>query len=198
MARTNYFKGKSIESIMDMDISDFLHLEKTQLRQAVSRLADAANKRIKRLESKGLYSPALYEISHSGGKLSTKGKDLMQLRAEFMRATGFLKSEASTIKGATGLISDIQEELKKAGIEANAIDTQEMMKLYNQLSDMDPNEKARIFKYKLKNVDIRIEDPNLTTEQIVSKSLNAIDNLLNPGGAQYDGISSFFEFEEDL
>lgn len=198
MARANYFKGRSIESIMNMDISDFLKLEKPQLRQAVSRLADAANKRIKRLETKGLYSPALYEISHSGGKLSTKGKDLMQLRSEFMRATGFLKSEASTIKGATGLISDIQEELKKAGIEASATDTQEMMKLYNQLSDMDPNEKARIFKYKLKNVDIRIEDPNLTTEQIVSKSINAIDNLLNPGGAQYDGISSFFEFEEDL
>ena len=198
MARANYFKGRSIESIMDMDISDFLKLEKPQLRQAVSRLADAANKRIKRLETKGLYSPALYEISHSGGKLSTKGKDLMQLRAEFMRATGFLKSEASTIKGATGLISDIQGELRKAGIEASAADTQEMMKLYNQLADKDPNEKARIFKYKLKNVDIQIEDPNLSTEQIVSKSLNAIDNLLNPGGAQYDGISSFFEFEEDL
>lgn len=198
MARTNYFKGRSIESIMNMDISDFLKLEKPQLRQAVSRLADAANKRIKRLETKGLYSPALYEISHSGGKLSTKGKDLMQLRAEFMRATGFLKSEASTIKGATGLISDIQDELRKAGIEASAADTQEMMKLYNQLADKDPNEKASIFKYKLKNVDIRIEDPNLSTEQIVSKSLNAIDNLLNPGGAQYDGISSFFEFEEDL
>ena len=198
MARTNYFKGKSIESIMDMDISDFLQLEKTQLRQAVSRLADAANKRIKRLESKGLYSPALYEISHSGGKLSTKGKDLMQLRAEFMRATGFLRSESSTIKGATGLISDVQNQLLKSGVEASSEDVQKMMKLYNQLEEKDPNERARIFKYRLKDINIEIDDPNLSTEQIVKKTINAIDNLLNPGGAQYDGISSFFEFEEDL
>lgn len=198
MARTNYFKGRSIQSIMNMDISDFLNLEKPQLRQAVSRLADAANKRIKRLSNKELYSPALYEISHSGGKLSTKGKDLMQLRAEFMRATAFLKSETSTITGATALINDVKKELNKSGLEADSKDVQEMIKLYNQLEEKDPNERARIFKYKLKNVNIMIEDNNLTTEQIVNKTLNAIDNLLNPGGSQYDGISTFFELEEDI
>ena len=200
MARTNYFKGKSITDIMNMDISEFLSLEKPQLRQAVSRLADAANKRIKRLEEKEIFTPALFEIRHSGGKLSTKGKDLMQLRSEFMRATGFLKNEYSTVKGASGLMSDVQRNLLKYGISADLEDVQNLTKLYVQLEEKDPAMRARILKSHVngEKLNLYISNTDKSTDEIIDNVMNAINSVLEPGGMGYDGISSFFEYEEDL
>ena len=63
-----------------MDIDEFAHLSKTELRQAVSKLASAANKRLKRMSQSELVSPAYIEAIDSGGKFSTRGKSELELK----------------------------------------------------------------------------------------------------------------------
>ena len=61
---------------------------------------DAANKRIKRLEASGLFSPALESVKKHGGKFSTKGLNRNQLLREYAKAVEFMNMKTSTITGA--------------------------------------------------------------------------------------------------
>ena len=98
MAR-NPFKGKSIGDISNMSIEELNAMDRPTLAKAVSRLASAANKRLKRFEGFELESPATKSVEKSGGKFGTRGKTLNQLRSEFIRAKNFLGNKTSTIKG---------------------------------------------------------------------------------------------------
>ena len=60
---------------------------------------DAANKRIKRLEASGLFSPALESVKKHGGKFSTKGLNRNQLLREYAKAVEFMNMKTSTITG---------------------------------------------------------------------------------------------------
>lgn len=61
---------------------------------------DAANKRIKRLEASGLFSPALESVKKHGGKFTTKGLNRNQLLREYAKAVEFMNMKTSTITGA--------------------------------------------------------------------------------------------------
>lgn len=61
---------------------------------------DAANKRIKRLEASGLFSPALESVKKHGGKFSTKGLNRNQLLREYAKAVEFMNMKTSTTTGA--------------------------------------------------------------------------------------------------
>lgn len=75
-----------------------------QLRSYVRTLADVANKRLKRLEQRGLseLSPA-YRATGERPRFSTKGLTEGQLRQEFFRAKSFLEGDTSTITGTQKL-----------------------------------------------------------------------------------------------
>ena len=92
--------GLTIENILSMDIDKFNKLKEPDLKKIVGRLVSAANKRIRRMESAGIESPALSGVKRSGGTFSVKDKNLDQLRSEYARAKRFLTSKTSTIKGA--------------------------------------------------------------------------------------------------
>lgn len=64
------------------------------------KVIDAANKRIKRLEASGLFSPALESVKKHGGKFSTKGLNRNQLLREYAKAVEFMNMKTSTITGA--------------------------------------------------------------------------------------------------
>ena len=93
------FKGKSIYEISNMSIEELNAMDRSTLAKAVSRLSSAANKRLKRFEGLDLESPATKSIDRSGGKFGTRGKNLNQLRSEFIRVKNFLGNKTSTIKG---------------------------------------------------------------------------------------------------
>lgn len=193
----NYFKGRGIQSIMNMDISEFMELTRPQLRQAVARLGDAANKRIKRLQASGLPSPAMHEILESGGKISTKGKSMNQLRAEFMRAAGFLKEQTSTITGAKKAFEDTYHIMNLKGIYIDKDNLQKLFNMYLEIRDKNPDIVARTLKYKLlRNVEIEVDtEDNASIETLTKRIVNTLNDVYNPGGTQYEGTAQFFEFE---
>lgn len=81
---------------------NYYQASKSDISSAVSKLAAVANKRLKRLENVGIdYGKdfAVEERIAGVKKFGAKGKNLGELRSEFKRLVGFLKSPISTLTG---------------------------------------------------------------------------------------------------
>lgn len=105
--------GKSISDIMKMSVAELERYSPTEQREIVSRLASAANKRIRSLEKKGVETPALININLSGGKLSVKGKSGDELISEFFKARSFLRSPTSTVRGWNKVLKGVEKAFKE-------------------------------------------------------------------------------------
>lgn len=93
-------KLPSAEWIMsNMDISDIAKMSKAELSKITVVLGSAVNKRYKRLEQAGQTTPASSVLEKTGGKISTKGKSLNQIRREFKRAYNYMNDKTSTLSG---------------------------------------------------------------------------------------------------
>lgn len=113
--------GISISDIMNIDINTFNKLGESDLRRITSRLVSAGNKRIRRLESAGITSPAYSSLGTSGNKFSTKlpkgiseTQRVNALRQEFSRTRGFLSMKTSTISGYNEYIKEMKEEISES------------------------------------------------------------------------------------
>ena len=192
----NRFKGQSIKEIMDIGIDEFSHLSKTELRQAVSRLADAANKRLKRLEKSDIVSPAYMEATEAGSKFSTRGKSEIELQIEFRRVTNFLQDKTSTIKGSRAYMEEARQNLKNTfGIDINKSDFTELISDYKRIIDESPDFQSRVLRYKnLKNFTIKLDDGQLTTTELSDNVVSILNRYYQPGGSQYEGTANYFGF----
>lgn len=185
-----------------MDLSNFMSLDKSQLRQAVSRLASAGNKRLKRLDKSDVSSISAMEVYESGGKFSTRNKDVDALRAEFMRVKTFLKSDTSTVKGAIQAEKRAIEAFKNIyDIDISEKEYKELLKIYYDTYNSDieyQNQKMRYaVLYKTFGVDISQydSDEKNNVKRIIDRLQDILQRNLSPGGMSYDGFASFFELE---
>lgn len=195
-------KGKSVNDILNMDYKDFISLNYSDMRKAVSRLVSAGNKRIRRLESKGLETGATDFVNRSGGYFSTKGKNLNQLRAEFSRAKAFFGMKSSTIKGLKEVRKGMQERLtefnKGQKIPDSVMD--KVMRAYEELKRLDASVINKREKYNIlqsvyeevvNNPDSRIGEVAMkmkdrVTELYEEQALKDMRRNVSP--------SDFFEF----
>lgn len=99
----------------------FETMKRDAFRKAVQSTIDAANKRLKRLESLELLSPALNSVRESGGKFTLRDKDRNALIKEASRAIAFINMKTSTIKGARDFEAQFQAKLsnKAKGVITN-------------------------------------------------------------------------------
>ena len=193
---SNRFKGRSVKDIMNMDIDEFSHLSKTELRQAVSRLADTANKRLKRMAKSELVSPAYIEALDSGGKFSTRGKSEIELQIEFRRVANFLSDKTSTSKGAKEYMEETRQAIKDVfGIDINKSDFAELIRGYSQILNESPDFQSRALRYKsLKNFNIGLANNQMTTTELSDDVVSILNRYYQPGGSQYEGVASYFGF----
>lgn len=80
------------------------------LKKEISRKASMANKRLVRLENKGLQDTPSYRnwVEYGGGvKFSVKGKDYNELQAELARVNAFLDNATSTIRGTNKVLKEM-------------------------------------------------------------------------------------------
>lgn len=186
--------GKSVKDILSMDISDLNKLSQKDLSKVVGRLVSAANKRLARAKEKGITSPAFSYVEKNGGKFSTKGKTLNQLRAEFVRAKNFLEAETSTIKGAEKFVNQSINALHKEGVDISKDDFQEVMQLYESLRRDDPKVAERGLKYAvLRELSEKVES-KLDGEEILTAMQNNLDKIYEKEQdlISGDGVSGFF------
>lgn len=131
--------GKSVTDILNMDIRDFNKLGISDLRKVVGRLVSAVNKRIRRFMKSGISTPATRSLEKSGGMLSTKGKDLNQLRTEYARGRDFLNMETSSRKGYEDVQKKTVETLKDRGVDVTTEELDDIFEVYGKLKEIDPS-----------------------------------------------------------
>ena len=131
--------GMSVNDILNMDIRDFNKLGLSDLRKVVGRLVSAVNKRIRRFMKSGISTPATRSLEKSGGMLSTKGKDLNQLRTEYARGRDFLNMETSSRKGYEDVQKKTVETLKERGVDVTTEELDDIFEVYGKLKEIDPS-----------------------------------------------------------
>lgn len=200
MSRNSFVKGRSTDSLLNMTMREFANLSKTQLRQVVSRLADTANKRVKRLQSSNVESLAARQVAQSGGKFSTRGKDLDELRAEYLRERDFLRSPTSTVKGAREVEREAVTAIKNIyGDDLKGVNVRELLNDYYKLQDYDEEYQAQKLRYghlyEKKPVEAYSEDEKRDIKRLSRRLIELLNRNLAPGGNSYDGVSQWFDIE---
>lgn len=160
------------KQILAMDEKQWLSLSEQEMRKATKILVDVAAKRIKRLEAVADVegsSPALAKVDR-GGKFSTKGKNLNQLRQEFIRVKGFLQAESSTVKGFKKIKKEIRKKLKQHGIELTVKNYKKFFNIYRKYAEFDKmvNKDAE-FKYTVMREIAEYVDDGYTSKEIIEK-----------------------------
>ena len=183
-----------------MDINVFSSLNLSDMRKVVGRLVSAGNKRIRTFEKAGEDSPALRYINKSGGKFSTKGKNLNELRREYARAKGFFESKTSNLKDWKKVKNETVKSLEKEGIGLITIsDFDKFWRSYEKLKEMSPDVASKSIKYNaLKEISTLIDTkPEMSIDDIATKLTKQMDKLYeeSEGKINIKSPSDFFELE---
>lgn len=190
--------GMSVTDITSMDIRDFNKLGLSDLRKVVGRLVSAVNKRVRRFETAGLSTPALRALEQSGGMLSTKGKDLNQLRTEYARARDFLNMETSSRKGFSEVQNKTVETLRSRGVNVTADELSDIFEVYGRLKQIDPSITYMSWKYELLT-DIAQMDNTQDVQTRIMQAKERYNELYEEHQEQFGrdvtlyGVSGFFE-----
>lgn len=200
MSKRSYVRGRSTASLLDMSIGEFSQLNKTQLRQVVSRLSDTANKRMKSLQKVELLSKALRDAEKSGGKFSTRGKGLDELRAEYMRVRDFLNDRSSTVRGAKAVEKDIIKKITDIyGDDLRGINVKKLLSDFFDLQDYDEEYQAQKMRYghliDTTNMEAYNEGELNDIRRLSRRLTSLINRELAPGGKSYDGVSQWFDVD---
>ena len=191
--------GLSVQDIINMDIDTFNKLNTSDLRKVVGRLVSAGHKRLRSFERADERSPATRHVAKSGGKFSTKGKDLNALRSEYTRVKNFMQAKTGTRKGWKQVKKETIASLKKHGVEMTESQFDDVWTAYEDLKEVSPEVANRGLKYSvLKDVADMVMDTNKSSDEIamaLNENLSRIYEEqagLNNG---VDGVSGFFEIE---
>lgn len=93
--------------------------ELRELKAETSRLNSMANKRIRRLQEKGMSTPAYDKWIADGGEFfSVRGKDWNETQKELARVRNFIDSKTSSIRGATNVLKEMAEN---TGIQYDSV-----------------------------------------------------------------------------
>ena len=190
--------GLSVKQILNMDVSEFNKLGKKDLQKITGRLVSAGNKRIRRAREAGVTSPAFAYIENKG-LFSTKGKNLNQLRAEFVRAKNFLESETGTIKGAQKFKAESIEALKREGVNISSETFDDVIKIYETLKRNDPKISERRFKYAVLQEIESLVSSGKDDESVKNKIKKDLDKIYEKEQKEtdIDGVSGFITIDDE-
>ncbi len=172
------FKGKTTREISESSISDVNSWDRRTAARAVRRLADTANKRIKQFQEAGIEPPAYLNVMKSGGKFSTRGKDVNQLRSEFIRARNFLNMKTSTKRGYEKVKKDFFDRVNATAAQRISLSDEALNKFWRVYdkteSDISPFVKGSERGQKIV-FDVFIKDTELTEKELIKKVLEKFD-----------------------
>lgn len=193
-------KGLSSQDILNLDYDVFISLDAKDLAKVTSRLVSSANKRIRRMEEKGLESPAYQNMKRSGGNFSVAGKDLNQLRSEYMRVKNFMNSRTSSLKGWSEVKRDTVRDLKAKGVEVDKKNLDTVLRAYEELRKMDPNIADKNFKYRYMGKIAEHIKAGVSIQDAVQKTMSKLDQIYEEQEmlTHEQGVSGFFEGGENL
>lgn len=176
-----------------MSGAELMGLSTQQLREAVSRLSSTANKRMKRIEKSGLFSPAVKE---AGGKFGTRGKDYNALLSEYMRVRSFIKNPTSSIVETQKLNESMLKTAKDVyGFNVSQEEFDKIVNEYYKLSKYDNEYQAQKLRYGFLYSESMTEEEKNIEKDLAKKLIELLNRYTSPGGIGYEGVADFFELE---
>lgn len=187
--------GLSIKDIVNMDLSTFNSLTFSDMQKVVGRLVSAVNKRLRRFEKAGINTPATRALEKTGGALSTRGKDIQQLRNEYARARNFLNMETSTQAGFRSVQKRTVETLQARGVDITRSELDELFEVWNDLTELDPTIEQSKDKYSLmQDIANMPDDMDIDDKILKAKELSTTLYEQQQGReVTLYGVSGFFE-----
>ena len=121
-------------------------LNERSLRKAISSMGSAANKRLKRMEEKGVYFGDARgpDIVSGVKKFSVRGKSLDELKREFRRVRNFLSDPQSSL---TGMWKALREVKRKWGKTPTKKMRKDFSKMEKQKKKLGKAMEDRLTKY---------------------------------------------------
>lgn len=179
--------GLSVNEIINMDIATFNSYNLKDMQKIVGRLVSAGNKRVRRMEQAGLKSTPVTKLMESGGMLSTKGKNLNQLRSEFMRAKNFLEDSRSSVAGQRKFRKEVIDKLAKDhNVKISVSQFDNFFEVYEKLKELRPEtDIIKAIKYGL--FGVIAEETREVDENGKPKEIN-VDEIVNRLAKQIDSI----------
>lgn len=186
-------KGKSVYELSNLSMGEFSSMTRSELSKVVSRLSSTANKRMKRLENNDIQSPAYRGAVSSGGKFGSKGKTLNELRSEYMRVTGFLKSKTSTVKGFRQVRKDL---ITRIGANEEDLTTEienKLWSVYNEMGSLSAFIQGSGDRQKF-IYDTIIDNPNASISELINFVSDKLTDVYEDG-EEIDDISEYFRID---
>lgn len=166
----------SYKQYMNMDLTDFLSMDRAELIKGVSVLGKVVNSRYKSLKKTVGSTPATESLISSGGLINAKNKTYNQLRAEFVRAKNFLEKKSSSISGYKKIINQTINTLSKQGVDISKSQFNDFWNIYEKVKERDPMVADRQYRYKiLENITTNME--NMSPDEVVNNALNEMTRL---------------------
>lgn len=176
--------GKKIDDLLNMELYTFNTMTKSELKQAVSRLSSAANKRLRRMEKSGKTTSAYEAVARSGGDFSVKGKDLNALRVEYIRAKAFLTDphgslvKTATSEGESRITKQTRELLEARGIRTSDNDQiTDIFRVLERIKKKDSKYASNKMKYRVLQEASMLIDKGTTVDEAYDILEKQLDKL---------------------
>ena len=199
--------GKSVNQLVHLSATQIKGYDRQNLARIVTKLNSAANKRVVRLEKAGYNTPAMRAAKvDKGQRFSVAGKNLKQLRAEYIRVSGFLKADTSTKKGYKGFLKKIQKSFSDKGVKIGGkgvTDTQDFIqketKIYDWLKEKSPIIEESGYKYEaMKMISEYVSQGNLSESSIKRRMAKWVKEVYEEEQRKRNiDTSNFFDVTED-
>lgn len=132
-------RQSKVETLLNIDPEMLMNMSRKDLAKNVSILASAGNKRLKRLEQSGVFSPSAEYVKTRGGNFSVAGKNKNQLMIEYFRLSDFMTAKTSSVRGArkwqTNVKNAVTEAVTKRIQPTGKQGRQEIKKAINAIFD---------------------------------------------------------------
>lgn len=199
--------GKSVNQLVHLSATQIKGYDRQNLARIVTKLNSAANKRVTRLEKAGYNTPAMRSAKvDKGQRFSVAGKNLKQLRAEYIRVSNFLKSDTSTKKGYESFLKKMQKAFSDKGVKiggggdkATQDFIQKETKIYDWLKERNPIIEESGYKYEaMKLISEYVSQDNLSELAIKRRMSKWIKKTYEEEQKRkYIDTSNFFDITED-
>lgn len=199
--------GKSVKDLVHLSATQIKGYDRQNLARIVTKLNSAANKRVTRLEKAGYSTPAMRAAKvDKGQRFSVAGKNLKQLRAEYIRVSGFLKADTSTKRGYKGFLKKIQKAFSDKGVKIDGkggTDTQDFIqmetKIYDWLKEKSPIIEESGYKYEaMKMISEYVSQGNLSESSIKRRMAKWVKEVYEEEQRKRNiDTSNFFDVTED-
>lgn len=199
--------GKSVNQLVHLSATQIKGYDRQNLARIVTKLNSAANKRVTRLEKAGYNTPAMRSAKvDKGQRFSVAGKNLKQLRAEYIRVSNFLKSDTSTKKGYESFLKKMQKAFSDKGVKiggggdkATQDFIQKETKIYDWLKERNPIIEESGYKYEaMKLISEYVSQDNLSELAIKRRMRKWFKKVYEEEQKKRNiDTSNFFDITED-